>query len=167
MLARFSEIKRLHKCKRRGILRGVMNNIIQFPVRVPAVNEFVNVRFPRLNKNDTLDRNDEAISNSFNTERCKVVKVVTASPELFRVIGDSLLADRPELWEGIGGSDSDHPDLSNLTAEHIFRSETLMRLFRKTAWTNVVVVQTSDGSETPFVVNTEGYSYARYVGRLA
>ena len=78
---------------------------------------------------------------------------------VYIALGKSLMDDNDSLWEKIGGSESE----MDVTWEQLSHDEKLMAQFRATCWTNVVIV--TDGKRT-FVVNTEGYEYARYVGRL-
>lgn len=84
---------------------------------------------------------------------------------MYTALGKSLMDDNDSLWEKIGGAESDMlVDGKEPTFQQLCSSDELMAQFRATCWTNVVVV--TDGKRA-FVVNTEGYKYARYVGRIA
>jgi len=82
---------------------------------------------------------------------------------LFKGVSNSLLENRPEMWEQIGGSWSEAPELEGYTSIQIFNDKHLTDIFRKTCYTPVVEVKEKDGNRV-FYVNTEGYDYARYVG---
>lgn len=124
------------------------------------VGDLVQVTFPALNKNCTLTENDKEIVAKPRTSKCKVCKIIKVCAAVYTALGKSLMDDNDSLWEKIGGSESD----MDVTWEQLNRDEKLMALYRTRCWTNVVIV--TDGKRT-FVVNTEGYEYARYVGRLA
>ncbi len=129
------------------------------------VGDLVQVTFPALNKNCTLTENDKEIAAKPRTSKCKVRKIIKVCAAVYTALGKSLMDDNDSLWEEIGGSESDLlVDGKEPTWEQLNRDEKLMAQFRATCWTNVVIV--TDGKRT-FVVNTEGYEYARYVGRLA
>lgn len=130
-----------------------------------SVGDFVQVTFPALNKNCTLVENDRAIAETPRQAKCKVRKIIKVCAAVYTALGKSLMDDNDSLWEKIGGAESDMlVDGKEPTLEQLYADAELMAQFRATCWTNVVVV--TDGKRT-FVVNTEGYEYARYVGRLA
>lgn len=132
---------------------------------IPAIGSFVQVNFPALNKNCTLSENDKAIAEKPRQAKCKVRKILKVCAAVYTALGKSLMDDNDSLWEKIGGSESDMlVDGKEPTFEQLCADASLMDQFRATSWTNVVVV--TDGKRA-FVVNTEGYEYARYVGRLA
>lgn len=81
----------------------------------------------------------------------------------FNGVANSLLENRPELWEQIGGAYSDAPEFEGLTDMEVFNNKELVEIFRKTCYTPVVEVKEKN-SHRAFYVNTEGYGYARYVG---
>ena len=141
------------------------------------VGAFVDVRFPSLNKNNDLATNDREIEERSNVSRCRIRRVVELSLDDWQDVACSLLADRGNLWGKIGGqklSNLDREAFRVLCREHgadadqwttwIGRDE-LFGWFRAHCYTEVVAV-TCQGQE-PFLVNTEGYEYARYVGRVA
>lgn len=132
---------------------------------IPAIGSFVQVNFPALNKNCTLSENDKAIAEKPRQTKCKVCKVLKVCAAVYTALGKSLMDDNDSLWEKIGGAESDMlVDGKEPTFEQLCANASLMDQFRATCWTNVVIV--TDGKRA-FVVNTEGYEYARYVGRLA
>lgn len=132
---------------------------------IPAIGSFIQVNFPALNKNCTLSENDKAIAEKPRQSKCKVRKVLKVCAAVYTALGKSLMDDNDSLWEKIGGAESDMlVNGQGPTFEQLCADSTLMDQFRATSWTNVVIV--TDGKRA-FVVNTEGYEYARYVGRLA
>lgn len=137
----------------------------------------LNVRFPSLNKNDTLKHNDEEIRLRSNVSRCRVRRVVELTPQDWAELSNDLLGDRGSLWGKIGGQDLSPLDMEAfraLCSEHgadadklrtWIGHDLLTSWFRTHSFTDVVAV-TCKGYE-PFFVNTEGHDYARYVGRAA
>ena len=111
------------------------------------LNLHVDILFPAINKNHLISDNDFQIFNNRNMQRCVIKKVIRLERHEFETIANSFLDDRPQLWEQIGG-----------------RGESMS--------TEVIAVnphagvnQYQKGWFMPFFVNTEGYDYARYVGR--
>lgn len=130
----------------------------------PDVQRWVTVIFPSLNKNNTLVENYEAMAlYGTNSERCKILKTVDLDAKMFKEVSNSLLENRAELWQQIGGSASDAPELENVTYVQLQNDKNLMQIFRKTGYVMVVEVKNRETGKT-FFVNTEGYDYARYVG---
>jgi hypothetical protein len=127
-----------------------------------ALEELVNVRFPALNKNETLQENDSYIEENSSVSRCRVQKIVCVPPMVYDALGETLLDDN-SIWEKIGGIRAGK-GFSKVTIEQLWKDAALMTAYKKVALTNVVKV--TDGKRE-FFVNTEGYSYARYVGRRA
>lgn len=126
--------------------------------------KFVTVTFPGANKNDTLADNFRAmVMYGMHAEKCEIKKTVELNEEEFDEVANSLLENRPDLWEKIGGACSDAPELEGLTYEQVFYNERNVQIFRETCWTLVVEVKCPETGEA-FYVNTEGYDYARYVG---
>jgi hypothetical protein len=140
-----------------------------------TVGTLVTVRFPALNKNDTLQRNDEEIERRYYRENCVVEKVVKLTAREWNAVTQNFMADN-DLWKRIGGRTllgEDRADFAALCIEHgadaedpvtWYRNPLLMEFFQGHCFTQVVAVQ-APGRPTIYV-NTEGYAYARYVGRI-
>lgn len=128
------------------------------PERKPG--DFVTAIFPSLNKNGTLEENDRYLDEDHTPTRCKIQKVVRVPASVYDALGDTLLDDN-SIWECIGGSEADGFD--DVTIEEICSNNVLREKYRKACWTNIVLV--TDGKRE-FAVNTEGHTYARYVGRV-
>ena len=126
--------------------------------------KFITVTFPQLNKNNTLFENFEAcVMHGTNDQKCLVQKTVELDEAEYNVVANSLLENRAELWEKIGGAWSDAPELENVTYFQMCNSKELTQIFRDTCYTPVVEV-IEKGGRGKFYVNTEGYDYALYVG---
>jgi hypothetical protein len=113
-----------------------MNN-----TNIIAVGDRIIVRFPALNKNNTLAENTREIARDARRVTCSVEKVIAVNAEYFAIIANSLLADRSTMWEEVGGYCSE-------------KDATLVCILRNEETGEVMAV------------NTEGYEYARYVGEV-
>jgi len=141
-----------------------------------ATGQIIKVDFPALNKNDRLADNDRKIADRSYTEICRIDKIIDVSVREYCAIGSALLAD-DDRWEKIGGRDLSPDNMLRFreiceargcSADEYTSwvgNDEIRDWFRDHAVT-VVVAVVSDGLP-PFFVNTEGYGYARYVGRLA
>lgn len=130
------------------------------------MNNFINVRFPRLNKNCDLTENDNEIGVASIVNKCRVMKRIDVHDAVYRCMGNELMDDVNEvLYENIGGSRSDDPRLDGIeNFMTILNNHELRAIFEETMYTMVVEVNNID-TGAAFYVNTEGYAYARYVGR--
>jgi hypothetical protein len=126
------------------------------------VDQFVQVIFPILNKQPTLRDNMLSMAeNGVRASRCKVRKVISVPPAVYDALGETLLSDT-SLWERIGGAEAE--GFEGVSFERLVGNPEMLARFRAECWTNVVAV--TDGQRT-FFVNSEGYDYARYVGKVA
>lgn len=132
------------------------------------MSNFISVRFPSLNKNCSLVENDECIEESSYSSKCKIIRRVSVSNDVYNALGNNLLSSGNEsIWGYIGGSESADERLSHVKDfTEIMASPELTKIFRETCYTKVVEVKNLDNEEI-FYVNTEGFDYARYVGRAA
>ncbi len=120
--------------------------------------EIVKVAFPKLNKNCTLaDNRKMAKKYGVNVTRCVVAKTVTVSPAEYREITKSLMDDRPEMWEGMGGISIDDKYLEGIKPA----TDEYYQAFADHGVTEVIKL--TDGDNTLYV-DPEGYNYARYAG---
>ncbi|MEO9387105.1 hypothetical protein [Chromobacterium phragmitis] len=123
-------------------------------------------RFPRINKNGTLRENDLSICEyGYHLNNCRVMKVIRAGPKEWFKITQNFLIDS-DLWkndagEAIGGIGCDNPILACKNAIEVFRDPDLLQIVREEGYTQVTVVISG---KRAIAVNTEGHSYARYVG---
>ena len=100
-----------------------------------------------------------------NTEKCLVKKSVILGEADYKKVSNSLLDDRPELWQEIGGSTSDDPIFENVESYQQFcvmmQNPATRKIYQDTCYTYIVEVINEETGER-FFVNTEGYNYARY-----
>lgn len=134
--------------------------------------------FPRVNKNETLAQNDGEANARPSVSRAIIKKTLYIGSRDFRHIGNTLLDGRAWLFECIGGAGLLPDDEVTFNAmarqkgrdPEDFRSvcgdQELMNWFRQHCVVEVVAVVNRENGEA-FFVNTEGYDYARYVGRAA
>lgn len=122
----------------------------------------VQAKFPKLNKNDTLEEYRELCQNpdDYTVETVQIVKVLTFTREEWNVLVNSLLTSRG-FFDGEGGSGSDyHPgrdwDESYWSLERDEQQEWIKQSY-------VLGLLCQCGGRQ-IIVNPEGYSYARYVG---
>ena len=140
-----------------------------------SVDDFIYVNFPAINKNDNLILNDRYIDERHYKEKCIIKRVIELNQSHYSVIASTLLEDRVDLWSCIGGQSIDplhektfcdlcmSKKVNPGNFEQIYKYPELFQYFSDHCVTEVVVVTAED--QVPFVVNTEGYGYARYVGR--
>jgi hypothetical protein len=102
---------------------------------------YITIAFPTINKNNTLAENDQRISEDFLSKKCLIKKTLCVCDAVYTELGESLL-DSNDIWERIGTlSDEDGK------------------------WRTLVTCVENSKTGDKFYVNTEGYSYALYVGR--
>jgi hypothetical protein len=133
--------------------------------------ELVNVRFPSLNKNDSLRDNNKALKEGYSSAKARVMKTLTVDSTDYNLITNSLLSDNP-IWDNIGGQDVEGTDIDPDIYKEIckqdaegkfwFSNEKLSNEFRKFCYAEVVKLESKD--KLTLYINTEGYNYARYVG---
>lgn len=135
------------------------------PTRITApfvaeVGQRLVASFARLNKRCTLAEYREECRRpaDFYEERCEVEAVRTLTPEEWDHFADNLMDDVD--WLGTGGTNTD-ADLPEGWDFHT-GTEAERDAFRRQAYSLVTVIQ-APGRET-FVVDAQGYTYARYVG---
>jgi hypothetical protein len=110
----------------------------------------VSVMWPAINKNHLMRDNDYEIANSPRYGRAIIKRVIQLNRQEYATISTSLLNDRPELWSQIGGTDP----------SDCYKSTSAVLVIPHEG-----VGQYDEGWFMPFLVNTEGFDYARYVGR--
>ncbi|MEO1002917.1 MAG: hypothetical protein AAFX65_07395 [Cyanobacteria bacterium J06638_7] len=158
-------------CERGGITTpAAMTNRVK-------LGDQVLVAFPSINKNDTIEENRRQIRATFRVSRCLVKRVLRVSPEHFDLITSRYLEDEPSLWQKVGGSELLPGDDQALRAlaqklgvtgelDHraICSNPVLLAFYRARCLVNVTALE-APNRPLQFV-NTEGHSYARYVGEL-
>jgi hypothetical protein len=127
---------------------------------------FIHVEFPCVNKNCSLEYNLEAAKKyGTETEKCLVKKAVILNAADYEEVANTLMDNRPELWEKIGGSTSDDATFANVESYEQFcqmlQNKETRKIYQDTCYTIVVEV-INEATGERFFVNTEGYDYARY-----
>jgi hypothetical protein len=123
---------------------------------------FVEVEFPKVNKQCSLEDNDRSCTDwGSQVSRVKVVEEMALTPTEYEVFAGTLLASRPEHFEDKGGavSDEDFPE-----GDYFSWGEADRERFKRTCYTQGILVRAPGKAD--LVVNPEGYAYARYVGRV-
>ena len=157
-----TQIYLYYKVKMEEVAKTAYHDQLITPLTATSTSKLIECVFPVCNKNDTLEQNDIMIINEFSKQKCKVVLHLILTDDQFNVVSGSLLNDRPGLWQQIGGTDCDDKFL----ADYEEGSQDYYEMYRVHGVTNVVGVSNFSGNDV-FYVNTEGYDYARYVGRDA
>jgi hypothetical protein len=99
---------------------------------------------------------------NWRMEKCLVKKVCILSDKEYKKLSKNLLEDNLELFEKIGGSEYTGTN-EELTSKSIYSNEEHRKEYMNNHITLCVIIQNEKTKDT-FVVNTEGYLYARYVG---
>ena len=124
-----------------------------------------NVHFANLNKNETLDEyKRQCAKGDYRLESVIIKKIVFLNSLEWEKITNSFL-DNLALWNKIGGSEYTGNERSILESPGQFceLSDDQAQEYRDNSKTLTVMV-INEKTEEMFYVNTEGYSYARYVG---
>jgi hypothetical protein len=123
---------------------------------------YVDVKFPKLNKNNTITENNKYIKESSNIVKCEIKKIIKLeNSEEYVNIACELMKNNP-IWENIGGRYCSQLYIPKDAKEWSKPWLNAIRTYGKTYVVKVIC----KGKET-FYVNTEGYDYARYVGVAA
>ena len=142
-----------------GLKSGELKTLSSSISRMVKKDEIIKVKFPNMNKSNTLESNNKEMDGEYGyvINSCRVVSEHIISGKEYDDISVTLLQDRPEYFEGLGGWSLDDKYLEGI-------EEGSDRYYQ--AWKNhgiTAVVRMTDGTRE-FYVNPEGYSYARYVG---
>ena len=123
-----------------------------------------------MNKQNTIEEYQKELTVSSSIEKVEIVKEIVLTELEYDEVSNSLLSD-DKRWEKIGG----RKNTKGVEFSFSFSDE------ERSAWledTVTVVVRVSvrndrtnemfniDRYRVPFLVNTEGHTYARYVGFL-
>lgn len=116
--------------------------------------------FAKLNKNDTLDRYKEEVKKGeYYLENVKITKEVHfKNAESLEYFSNLLLNDF-DFLQGTGGSFTDDNRINSMTDYYNMDEEE-----RNTVQWNLKGVAVYLNNELQFIVDAQGYSYARYVG---
>ena len=125
---------------------------------------FVKAQFANLNKRSTLaEYCVEVESLDFYSSKCKIISVVTMSDEEYISFSNNLLENR-EWLAGEGGCNSDSLDTDALGIKALYElDDKQMEQWKKGVYELCIAVLNEETREW-YLVNPQGYSYARYVG---
>jgi len=124
---------------------------------------FVKASFPNLNKRNTLSEYKNLLQNNSSTlQRVKIMAVASLTNEQYeKISNDLLMVDNLNEY---GGACSEDERLNE--AESIFQvmsDERLKKIWFETYYIKGIAILNVETREY-FIVNSEGYGYARYVG---
>lgn len=151
---RHNQEREARELRQLELIRDIIPLSIEYP------NRLLTVTFPALNKNETLDYNDQQILDNPDSQNCEVRKLIVLSDDDFKRLSESLLNDRPELLSYECTSYIDDKYLVDVIEQTPQYYET----WRVHGITTVIEVRCSTDC---FYIDTSGYDYARYVGRDA
>lgn len=131
------------------------------------------VQWPSLNKNSSLDEYKAELEKDISqgkdiTQKALVEQVIIANDKDFNVLSNNLLTDLPQIWKGIGGIDIPlsvlvQYDISEKEWNTFSIPENKRKLIFPFLYRKTTLVFNSETKES-FIVDTQGYDYARYVG---
>lgn len=117
-------------------------------------------QFANLNKNCTLDEYKEEIAKGdFYLNNVKITKEIYFKSETALTYFSNMLLNDFDFLSNTGGSFTDDVRINSMTDYHNMTKEE-----QKTVIFNLYGVAIYYNNELQFVVDTQGYNYARYVG---
>jgi len=132
-----------------------------FPLSVQKANFKVNAKFPSLNKNNSWEDYESQMIKT-DISAALVTEIIVLTDEHFEEFKDSLLEDYHFL-QGKGGFDSD-ADLREVNSFYEYSPEE-REAWAKEAYRLSVLIQNTKGEN--ILVDPQGYSYARYCGKIS
>jgi hypothetical protein len=141
-----------------------------------CIGESVQVYFPTVDKNNTIELNDRRISQDYYLAPCLVKHRIELDCSEYDQLSNNLLKDS-DIWGDTGGATlkpSDSELFAELCSKHGVSSEEclwwmnvpeLLSWYKQHAYVSVVLVSRKGSKPSYFFVNTEGHRYARTVGR--
>ena len=153
----------------RTLLQQAIKNSECYRLKSPVP---IKVIFPALNKNHTMQENDEMIKEDGRMLNCEVVRLVILRASDYQVVTRNFLFDTPELYRGVGGEVCHDDRFDHIADDDPNRHAKIMNQWVEEGrpeifFTQVTKVVNKDNPEQVFFVDTQGYDYARYVGRQA
>ncbi len=120
--------------------------------------------FAKMNKNEELaDYYTECATGDYNKQRIKVLGVLSVNDKVFNELSNNLLSS----WtianlEKFGGSESNDPRLNGVESFYKMTQQQ-QKIYKNTYYLLCLQVTNVETNET-FYIDSQGYSYARYVG---
>jgi hypothetical protein len=116
--------------------------------------------FAHLNKNNTLDQyKEEVLKGEYELNNVKITKEIHFNNETALINFSNMLLNDFSFLEGTGGSYTDDNRINSMTDYHNMDEEE-----RNTVKWNLTGVAIYFNNKLQFIVDAQGYSYARYVG---
>lgn len=137
----------------------IINNVKV--VELAEENQYMitNVVLPSLNKNNTIEEVKEEINNKMYYQDCKVTRELHFNNETaFNDFSNMLLNDF-DFLKNAGGSYTDDIRINSMEDYRQMSEQE-----RKTVKFNLYVIAVYLNNELMFIIDPQGYSYARYVG---
>ncbi|MCC6810532.1 MAG: hypothetical protein IT381_24090 [Deltaproteobacteria bacterium] len=119
--------------------------------------------FPSLNKQETLSCVKSEIKRRSYTNRVRIAESHTVSAAEWQDLSENLLSRRG-IWAGKGGTESAYQEPAELTERNplTWPDEERRRWLAASNLIGIEIVNAETGER--FVVDPQGYDYARYVG---
>lgn len=140
----------------------IINNIFYTDLSTDKQYMIFNSQFAKLNKNQRLsDYIEEVQSGEYNTEDVKIEREVHFNTlKALNYFNDMFLTDF-DFISGTGGSYTDDPRVNSMIDySHMTKEE------RSTVKFYLKGIAVFYNNELQYVINSEGYDYARYVGLI-
>lgn len=129
------------------------------------------VKFPKLNKNETISRYRQELQNGYDTQRVLVDEIMLFTAADYHAFCNNFLTDFDWL-SGKGGFNSDYNPVDEngdtLPQDKLFGGAYPKELesWRSKSYT-IGLLCVNTANDEMIVVDPEGYNYARYVGFLS
>ena len=137
----------------------IINNVKVVELAEDNQYMITNVALPLLNKNNTIQEVKEEINNKMYYQDCKVTREIYFDNETaFNDFSNMLLNDF-DFLQNAGGSYTDDARINSMEDYTQMSKEE-----RKTVKFNLYVIAVYLNDKLMFVIDTQGYSYCRYVG---
>jgi len=128
------------------------------------------VKFPKLNKNETISQYRQELQRDYDTQRVLVNEIMLFNGTDFHAVCNNFLTDFDWL-SGKGGFNSDYNPVDEngdtLPQDRLFGGAYPKELeaWRSQSYT-IGLLCVNTANDEMIVVDPEGYNYARYVGFL-
>lgn len=131
------------------------------------VGDKINCYFANLNKNCTLTEyvRECFVVKDYSLDSVKIEKIINLSVKQYKTFIKNLMCDKSGVLVGIGegGTGSDYQLPQNLENEPYYRwPEIELKKWAKLSYRLGTLVICDN--HLPFIVDAQGYKYARYVG---
>lgn len=155
-----TKLHQIREAEEKKEVELIYNSINVLPLEESNQYFVIGSQFANLNKNDTLDSYKEEVKNGkFYLQNVKITKEVHFNSEdALNLFSNMLLNDFDFLSE-TGGSYTDDVRIQTMTDYHNMTKEE-----QETVIFNLYGVAIYYNNQLQFVVDTQGYNYARYVG---